>query len=279
MAIGRAHLYLLLCLCCRRVVCHSGHSAYTSVQADYTSGGTLPSSDVHTAPPGDSTTGGPQRQAGRYITPGFARERDVLEKFYAATGGRQSSGIYAKAWTRRDRWDTTADHCGWYGISCDRHGRVIKIMLPKNMLYGHLTPWLGNLSSLHTMDLSNNNVIGQLPNELSGLLNLRNLWLNANQIAGTLPKFQQLVNLVTLSAEYNQILGVIPDEFRYLRSLQGLFLSHNLLQGTIPVTVGMLLLEHGCRLGMNRFSCPIDHAVATKCMQANTNACVSSVEL
>jgi len=98
----------------------------------------------------------------QHLPPGYQTERSALDALFGATGGLHSYDQYADAWTRRDGWDTDIDHCSRFGVVCDRHGRVTKVLLNSNKLKGSIHADISNLASLTSLDLGNNAINGYL---------------------------------------------------------------------------------------------------------------------
>jgi LRR receptor-like serine/threonine-protein kinase FLS2 len=64
-------------------------------------------------------------------------------------------------------WSTTTNFCNWIGVSCSRRRqRVTALNLPYMGLEGTISPHIGNLSFLVSLDLSNNSFYGSLPHEM-----------------------------------------------------------------------------------------------------------------
>ncbi|KAL5549763.1 hypothetical protein UlMin_004994 [Ulmus minor] len=85
------------------------------------------------------------------------------------------------------------------------------------------------------MDLSSNNLVGSIPEQLATLDGLLGLNLSHNHLSGSIP--QQIGNmksLLSLDFSDNQISGTIPDSMSILTSLSYLNLSYNNLSGKIP---------------------------------------------
>ncbi|XVF27304.1 hypothetical protein REPUB_Repub14bG0095500 [Reevesia pubescens] len=97
------------------------------------------------------------------------------------------------------------------------------------------TPWPVNLEQL---DLSYNNLSGEIPKEIRGLKSLTILDLSSNGLEGMVPFALgqlQLLQKVDLCA--NMIHGRIPPELGNLNKLVLLDLSHNFINGPIPETL------------------------------------------
>ncbi|GLJ28297.1 hypothetical protein SUGI_0556170 [Cryptomeria japonica] len=105
-------------------------------------------------------------------------------------------------------------------------------------LDGTISPVLGNLSSLRSIDLSNNYLTGTIPPQLGQLPNLWILLLHRNQLQGTIPhSLSACRSLYTLALSFNQLHGSIPPELSLLTSLKYLYLGVNSLTGTIPSSI------------------------------------------
>jgi hypothetical protein len=78
--------------------------------------------------------------------------------------------------------------CSWEGIRCRKQTRrVVGIVLQFSTLEGALSPCLGNLSLLHSMDISGNILTERIPPEFGRLKALRYLQLGNNQLSGSIP--------------------------------------------------------------------------------------------
>ncbi|CAL5428616.1 unnamed protein product [Camellia sinensis] len=64
--------------------------------------------------------------------------------------------------------------------SSRRHQRVTVLNLFSLSLVGSITPHIGNLTFLRTIDFSNNSLYGEIPLEIGRLFRLQNLWLSNN---------------------------------------------------------------------------------------------------
>ena len=117
-------------------------------------------------------------------------DRAALKALYNATGG--SNWNWGNGCSRWDVDNEEADISEWCGVTVDSNGRVTRLELPGNNLNNYyrspLSPlghWrelsmLGNLTSLTHLDLSGNDLVGELPSELGQLTNLTYLNLSDN---------------------------------------------------------------------------------------------------
>ncbi|KAJ0957944.1 putative non-specific serine/threonine protein kinase [Helianthus annuus] len=92
------------------------------------------------------------------------------------------------------------------------------------------------LKFLTTIDLSSNNITGEIPDVLMNLVGLNNLNLSRNQLKGQIPRMiGNLSNIESLDLSMNMLSGQIPQSLIGLNFLSYLNLSFNNLSGAIPV--------------------------------------------
>ncbi|MED6210711.1 hypothetical protein PIB30_066717 [Stylosanthes scabra] len=90
---------------------------------------------------------------------------------------------------------------------------------------------------LKSIDLSSNQLSGQIPMELAELLGLVSLNLSRNSLTGKIPsKIGMLTSLEFLDLSRNQLSGSIPSSITQIDMLAMLDLSHNHLAGEIPTS-------------------------------------------
>lgn len=91
------------------------------------------------------------------------------------------------------------------------------------------------LKYLATIDLSSNNLLGAIPEELTKLSGLIALNLSHNQLTGKIPeKIGEMKALETLDLSENKLYGRIPISLCDIDSLSHLNFSFNNLSGPIP---------------------------------------------
>ncbi|KAM0908753.1 hypothetical protein ACQ4PT_015239 [Festuca glaucescens] len=114
-------------------------------------------------------------------------------------------------------------HIGFYS---DSFSVVIK---------GQVLEYRENILYLMTLDLSCNNLSGQIPKGISSLAGLINLNLSSNLLSGEIPhKIGNLRSLESLDLSKNTLDGGIPQSLTNLTYLSYLNLSYNNLSGRIP---------------------------------------------
>ncbi|XP_012841014.1 PREDICTED: putative receptor-like protein kinase At3g47110 [Erythranthe guttata] len=132
-------------------------------------------------------------------------------------------------------WDQqNLSPCNWSGVSCTEQ-RVTGLDLSGLRMAGSISPYLGNLSSLRSLHLQNNQLTGKIPLTISGCRDLMTLELMQNRIWGRIPhEISQLMQLQILNLAGNQLSGEIPSSLTNISSLVDLNLRTNNLGGSIP---------------------------------------------
>ena len=159
----------------------------------------------------------------------------VLLALYDSTGG--------DTWNNSTRWLTDQPIGKWFGVSGGRlqgsegPDLVMGLQLSENNLTGEIPPELGELAGMGTLNLSGNNLTGEIPAELGDITLLYHLDLSNNQLTGGLPpELGTLRDLQVLDLSNNQLFGAIPPELNHLSNgaLRVLRLGGNQFTGCIP---------------------------------------------
>lgn len=151
-----------------------------------------------------------------------------------------------------------ADPCGqsWKGVSCSGSS-VTSINLSGLGLTGILYYQLSSLSSLTTLDLSNNNIHGSIPYSLPP--KLQNLNLANNNLDGNIPySFSNMTALNSVDLSHNHLSGQIVDAFQQLSSLSTLDLSFNNLSDNLPQSFSALSNLNSLQLQNNQLTGPVN---------------------
>ena len=111
------------------------------------------------------------------ITPRTAMsDRAALVALYEATDGPN--------WANSRNWLSDRPLGEWYGVTTDGDGRVTELDLSFNQLSGEVPAELGRLTNLKRLDISGNRLSGKIPHALGNLANLASLNLSHNQLSG-----------------------------------------------------------------------------------------------
>ncbi|CBI36386.3 unnamed protein product, partial [Vitis vinifera] len=95
----------------------------------------------------------------------------------------------------------------------------------------------GILEFMSGLDLSCNNLTGEIPHELGMLSWIRALNLSHNQLNGSIPKsFSNLSQIESLDLSYNKLGGEIPLELVELNFLEVFSVAYNNISGRVPDT-------------------------------------------
>ncbi|GJU95280.1 leucine-rich repeat-containing protein [Tanacetum coccineum] len=93
------------------------------------------------------------------------------------------------------------------------------------------------LGLLKVIDLSSNNLTGQIPNEVTNLHELFVLDLSNNSLVGEIPRnIGHMIELLTLNLLRNMFSGEMPSSVSDMHSLNDLDVSFNNLSGTVPTS-------------------------------------------
>lgn len=162
----------------------------------------------------------------------YTYEQDVfaINGLYTALGSPSLPG-----------WVTNGgDPCveNWQGVGCAA-SNITAITLNGINLGGQLGNTLANFTSIITLELSNNNIGGTIPDNLP--VTMQRFFLSGNQLSGSLPSTLSTLTLLTdMSLSSNRLSGEIPDVFSALTGLINLDFSSNNLTGPLPPSMGNL---------------------------------------
>ncbi|KAK5810852.1 hypothetical protein PVK06_026169 [Gossypium arboreum] len=137
------------------------------------------------------------------------------------------------------------------------------LRLSNNHLSGKITPTILRSSSLYLLYLDGNNFDGNIPGiDISTIPSypLQDVDLSNNNLSGELPRWiWNVTDLNILAVSNNQLQGLIPIELCYLDSLNILDLSKNNFSGPIPSCFDAQSIEH-LHLSKNRLSGTLTNA-------------------
>jgi Leucine rich repeat len=184
----------------------------------------------------------------------------ALADLYYATGGPNTSP--SGGWIQTAGWFEAARGCPNGPASCDYCGFWANPspQYTTQSIIGCGTTYTGagTGKDITNLDLSNNNLVGTLPNSVKQIFATSasawtsptcyspdfacGLHLTNNQLTGTIPaSLGSLSRIGQVALNNNALTGTLPSALSGLTSLKILALSHNSLQGTMPVALNSLL--------------------------------------
>nr|GEY99989.1 protein kinase-like domain-containing protein [Tanacetum cinerariifolium] len=128
--------------------------------------------------------------------------------------------------------------CDFNGVACwhNAESKVLNIDISNYGLRGPFPMGLGNCTSLTSLDLSNNHLMGTIPSNLADVLPyLVTLDLSYNNLSGPIPaSIGNCSSINILRLNNNLLTGHIPQELGGLNRLKTFNVSENNLSGQIP---------------------------------------------
>jgi len=113
---------------------------------------------------------------------------------------------------------------------------TIEIDLYNDNLYGEIPDEIGQLTNLVEINLGRNNFSGVIPESIGNLINLEKLYLHVNDFSGQIPS--SIINLSNIDRIYlyeNNLTGTLPNiTSDNLPLLDRLYIQENSLSGEIP---------------------------------------------
>lgn len=129
--------------------------------------------------------------------------------------------------------------CSWVGIKCLK-GRVVSLDLTDMNLYGSVSSVFLTLDKLTDLSLAGNNFTGEI--RIGNLSSLRSLNISNNAFDGRLDwNYTSLENLEVLDAYNNNFTDLLPLGISSLKKLRYLDLGGNYFYGKIPESYGNLV--------------------------------------
>ncbi|KAF3612085.1 hypothetical protein DY000_02045743 [Brassica cretica] len=119
-------------------------------------------------------------------------------------------------------------------FSTEDLGSVIEVQFAAKLRYDS---YIGvTLGFMFGLDLSENELSGEIPAELGDLVDIRALNLSHNHLSGVIPEsFSNMEDLESLDLSFNLLHGQIPSQLTKLSSLAVFNVSYNNLSGIIPL--------------------------------------------
>ncbi|KDP43128.1 hypothetical protein JCGZ_26661 [Jatropha curcas] len=147
-----------------------------------------------------------------------------------------------------------------YGNSSDEYRLQYRLAYFKDQIIvvtkGREYEFNYNIALLNAIDLSENNLEGEIPDEITSLKALRALNLSRNHISGTIPeKIGNLNLLESFDLSHNNLTGTVPQSLSSLTFASYLDLSYNNLSGKIPTGNQLQTLNASSIYEGNPFLC------------------------
>ncbi|KAI5678937.1 hypothetical protein M9H77_09887 [Catharanthus roseus] len=121
-----------------------------------------------------------------------------------------------------------------------------------------------NLAFFTSIDMSNNNFWGDIPEELTELVRLRSLNLSGNHLSRNIPKnIGQVRQLESLDLSRNFLSGKIPLSMSGMSFLEVFNLSYNNLSGEIPLSTQMQSFSAFSYIGNKLCGLPLTNRCTT----------------
>jgi hypothetical protein len=134
-------------------------------------------------------------------------------------------------WKVKKNWCTPHLLRDWFGLSVNRFGFIVKLIIPNNNLLGSIPDSIDNLTNLRELDLRYNQLTGSIPSSICQLEHLTHLHLHCNRLGGPIPELiGNLKSLVILDLRSNQLTGSIPESIVELKHLNYIAFTSNLLK-------------------------------------------------
>ncbi|GLT25000.1 hypothetical protein SLA2020_001580 [Shorea laevis] len=126
------------------------------------------------------------------------------------------------------------------------------------VMKGHFYEYDRTLNLVRVLDLSDNNLSGDIPWEITRLQGLQSLNLSHNLFTKRIPpNIGDMSSLESLDLSVNKLLGSIPESMSRLSFLSYLNLSNNQLSGKIPLSTQLQSFDASCYAGNELCGLPL----------------------
>ncbi|XVF75662.1 hypothetical protein PTKIN_Ptkin13bG0204900 [Pterospermum kingtungense] len=126
------------------------------------------------------------------------------------------------------------------------------------VMKGRVVDYSTTLKLVKTVDLSDNSLSGEIPEEVTSLVGLQSLNLSHNLLVGSIPyNIGVMGSLECLDLSVNNISGGIPPSISYLTFLSHLNISYNKITGKIPTSTQLQSFSCSSFLGTELYGPPL----------------------
>ncbi|CAA2938923.1 probably inactive leucine-rich repeat receptor kinase At5g48380 [Olea europaea subsp. europaea] len=168
----------------------------------------------------------------------FKSDIDCLQ---AIKSSLKDPDSYLTTWNF-EKNNTEGSICKFIGIDCwhPDENRVLNIRLGDMGLKGTFPLGVAGCSSMTGLDLSNNKIYGNIPNNISHIVGfLTSLDLSNNELSGEIPaELSNITYLNVLKLNNNNLTGRIPAQLGQLNRIKEFSVSNNRLIGPVPIFSG-----------------------------------------
>ncbi|PHT64707.1 hypothetical protein T459_29132 [Capsicum annuum] len=132
----------------------------------------------------------------------------VIDEEFLAESSSMNMFLDYNAWVRAE-FTTKYNTYSYKGLMADY---MCGIDLSYNELSGEIPKELGNLTEIHALNLSHNHLTGAIPSEFSNLQNIESLDLSYNNLTGSIPtQLLKLTTLAVFTVSHNNLTGRTPQ--------------------------------------------------------------------
>ncbi|GFY81740.1 leucine-rich repeat protein kinase family protein [Actinidia rufa] len=107
------------------------------------------------------------------------------------------AGAIGYPMTLAQSWEGNDACASWTFITCDSQGNVTIVNFGRQKFSGTISPAFSNLTTLRSLYLSDNNLIGSIPESLASLPQLQVLDVSNNNLSGPVPVFPSTVKFTS----------------------------------------------------------------------------------
>ncbi|WP_281615188.1 DUF4493 domain-containing protein [Flammeovirga sp. SubArs3] len=139
-------------------------------------------------------------------------------------------------WTKTHDFNSSKPVREWRNVVVNNEGKLVELHLNDMGLAGNLNELVDfrDFPDLLILDMSQNQLSGELPSSLSELKSINKINLSSNGFSGGIPdKWESLIELGTLKLNSNQLTGDIPNYLNDFEDLWILKLENNNFSGVI----------------------------------------------